>query len=148
VAPLVERLLEAGRVERTADGKIAARTFVIPLGASVGWEAAVFDHLQALVQTVCQRLRSAASGAAPNDVVGGSTYAFDVWPGHPFEDEVKGQLAEMRRRASELRQRVDAHNRDHGLSPDHQRVTTYMGQCLVEPEPGSDSERAGEAKHG
>lgn len=65
--------------------------------------------------------------------MGGSTYAFDIWPGHPLEAEVKGQLADMRRRASDLRQRVDAHNQSRGLR-DGQRVTTYVGQCWVERE--------------
>ena len=133
VAPMIERLERAGRIERLSDGKLNAPKFVIPLGASAGWEAAVFDHLQALVQTVCQRLRDAVQGTGANDIVGGSTYAFDIWPGHPLEDEVKGQLADMRRRASALRERVDAHNQSHGMR-DGQRVTTYMGQCWVERE--------------
>ena len=133
VTPLIERLERAGRIERLSDGKLNAPKFVIPLGASAGWEAAVFDHLQALVQTVCQRLRDAVQGTNANDIVGGSTYAFDIWPGHPLEDEVKGQLADMRRRASALRERVDAHNQSHGMR-DGQRVTTYMGQCWVERE--------------
>jgi hypothetical protein len=139
VAPLIERLERAGRVERTADGKLSAPKFLIALGAGAGWEAAVFDHLQALVQTVCQRLRGSTQGAGASDIVGGSTYAFDIWPGHPLEEEVKGQLADMRRRASELRQRVDAHNQSHGLR-DGQRVTTYMGQCWVDREMDGDRE--------
>ena len=79
----------------TADGE----EFVIPLGASVGWEAAVFDHLQAVVQTICQRLRQTSFGSRRADVIGGSTYSFDVWPEHPLEGEVKRQLAEIRARA-------------------------------------------------
>jgi hypothetical protein len=138
IEPLVERLLDSGRFERTPDGKITAPSFVIPLGSSVGWEAAVFDHLQAMVQTVCTRLRQAAIGASPGDTVGGSTYTFDVWPGHPLEDEVKGQLSEMRARAGALRRRVDTHNREHGISGDYERVTTYMGQCTVEREKKSE----------
>jgi hypothetical protein len=132
--PLLSRLLAAGRIERTADDKVVARAFFLPLGSSQGWEAAVFDHLQALVQTVCQRLQQSALGAAPDDVVGGSTYAFDVWPGHPLEDEVKGQLSRMRTQASALRQRVDAYNRTSGLARDYERVTTYMGQCVMQRE--------------
>jgi hypothetical protein len=87
-----------------------------------------------MVQTVCQRLRQSLSGTAPGDTVGGSTYTFDIWPGHPLEGEVKGQLAEMRQRASTLRQRVDAHNREHGALREYERVTTYMGQCTIERE--------------
>jgi hypothetical protein len=134
IGALVERLIRAGRLERTAEGQIVAPAFVIPLGSSVGWEAAVFDHLQAMVQTVCQRLRQSLSGTAPGDTVGGSTYTFDIWPGHPLEGEVKAQLAEMRKRASALRQRVDAHNLEHGALREYERVTTYMGQCTIERE--------------
>lgn len=143
VAPLVERLLATGRIERLGDGRIASPHFLIPLGASVGWEAAVFDHLQALVQTVCQRLRAAASAPAVSDIVGGSTYAYDVWPGHPLEAEVKRQLGEMRSRASELRRRVDEHNQSHGRPLEYQRVTTYMGQCVVEAEASDVGTTAG-----
>ena len=138
IGALVERLIQAGRLERTAEGQIVAPTFVIPLGSSVGWEAAVFDHLQAMVQTVCQRLRHALSGTAAGDTVGGSTYTFDIWPGHPLEGEVKAQLSEMRKRSSALRQRVDAHNLEHGAAEDYERITTYMGQCTIEREARAD----------
>ena len=74
---LVMRLLADGRIQRNADASLTARDFVVALGAANGWEAAVFDHVQAVVQTVCQRLQQAAEGGkAP---VGGSTYSFDVW---------------------------------------------------------------------
>lgn len=143
IGPLVERLIASGRVERAANDQLVAPRFVVPLGSSVGWEAAVFDHLQALVQTVCQRLRQ----SAPSDLVGGSTYNFDIWPGHPLEDEVKGQLAEMRRRATALRKRVDEHNQSHALGRDVQRVTTYMGQCWIDREIQPESADKGETQH-
>ncbi len=140
LGPLVERLIASGRVERDAQNKLMAPRFVIPLDASAGWEAAVFDHLQALVQTVCQRLRQ----SAPSELVGGSTYNFDIWPGHPLESEVKGQLADLRRRSTALRLRVDEHNQRHGLPRDVQRVTTYMGQCWIDRDIQADSAEKGE----
>jgi hypothetical protein len=57
LSDILDRLLADGRVERRKDGKLAARDFVLLLGAAQGWEAAMFDHIQAVVQTVCQRLR-------------------------------------------------------------------------------------------
>ncbi|HXS19463.1 MAG TPA: hypothetical protein VN764_19835, partial [Polyangiaceae bacterium] len=51
---IVERLVAVGRVQRDSD-VISAQEFVIPLGMARGWEASVFDHLQAVVQTICQR---------------------------------------------------------------------------------------------
>ncbi|MDF3070921.1 MAG: hypothetical protein K0R38_6522 [Polyangiaceae bacterium] len=130
-AQLVERLVANGRVQRNADQTLSARDFVLPLGASAGWEAAVFDHVQAVVQTVCQRLQQAGADG-PALPVGGSTYSFDVWSGHPLEAETKGQLAELREKLGELRKRVDDHNRAHGLRPAYEQVVTYVGQCILQ----------------
>ncbi|HOU94121.1 MAG TPA: hypothetical protein PLU22_23885, partial [Polyangiaceae bacterium] len=105
---------------------------VIPLGDPLGWEAAVFDHYQAMVTSICAKLRTGRTGASPDDWIGGSTFHFDVWPGHPLFEEVVGSLRAARARASELRRRVDAHNDLH--PPDERtalRVTTYVGQTVV-----------------
>jgi hypothetical protein len=144
VGELVERLSNSGRVQRGADGNLVALDFAIPLGSSVGWEAAVFDHIQAVVQTVCQRLQQASFGTDGKDSVGGSTYSFDVWPGHALEAEVKGQLAELRKRLTELRQRVELHNRAEGLPNEYQQVVTYIGQCWVDREQGVEDGELGE----
>jgi len=103
------------------------------------WEAAVFDHLQAVVQTIGQRLqRACGTESRDADNIGGSTYSFDLWPGHPLESEIKGQLATLRARLGELRQRLDAHNKSTGLPPRYQQVVTYVGQCILEREPDCD----------
>src|SRR4029078_5814354 len=95
-----------------------------------------FDHVQAVVQTIGQRLQRARSSESGADAegIGGSTYSFDLWPGHPLETEVKGQLGTLRARLGELRQRVDAHNKAVGLPSQYQQVVTYVGQCLRERE--------------
>jgi hypothetical protein len=142
VADLVERLASAGRVQRGADGALVAHDFVIPLGSSVGWEAAVFDHIQAVIQTVCQRLQQASFGSDRKDSVGGSTYSFDIWPGHPLEPEVKGQLFELRQRLTELRQRVESQNRLLGLPAEYQQVVTYVGQSWIDREQGTEDEES------
>jgi hypothetical protein len=134
LSAVLNRLLADKRVEWQPDGALKARDFVLPLGSPAGWEAAVFDHFQALVQTVCQRLRISAAGANKNDIIGGSTYSFDVWPGHPMENEVKGQLREIRRCCGELLCRLEAHNREHGLAQQYQQVVFYTGQCILERE--------------
>jgi len=125
-------LLADGRVERGADGLLSARDLVIPLSAPSGWEAAVFDHFQAVVQTIVQRIeRSAVDPAAP---VGGSTYRFDIWPGHPLERQVQAQLAEIRERLSTLRSDVTRHNEGAGLPPQYRQVALYVGQCQLDRE--------------
>jgi DNA-binding MarR family transcriptional regulator len=133
IEPTVARLLESGRIERVEEEGVfryRARALVIPLGAPVGWEAAVFDHFNALVSTVLTRL-GAPAASAPHDKVGGSTYTIDVWEGHPLADEVTGTLARLRTTLSELRARVSDYNTSNELPESHTRVVIYCGQCLI-----------------
>jgi hypothetical protein len=142
VEPPLARLIADGRVRATESGRLEALDFVIPLGAAAGWEAAVFDHVQAVVQTIGQRLQRARNtdASAPDaDSVGGSTYSFDLWPGHPLEAEVKGQLSALRVGLGELRLRVAAHNQAAGLPGQYQQVVTYVGQCLLDRESDTDA---------
>jgi hypothetical protein len=136
LAPTLARLIGDGRVRVAESGRLEALDFVIPLGAAAGWEAAVFDHVQAVVQTIGQRLQRARGSDSSGDAesVGGSTYSFDVWPGHPLEAEIKGQLSALRAQLGELRQRVAAHNTAAGLPGQYQQIVTYVGQCLLERE--------------
>ncbi len=135
VETALARLLAAGRIERTTPDDAAepcyqARQLVIPLGAPVGWEAAVFDHFKALVTTVLARL-SEDRAASLEDQIGGSTYTIDVWEGHPLADEVKGTLGRMRASLSELRARVLEHNAERDLPDHHTRAVIYVGQSLI-----------------
>jgi DNA-binding MarR family transcriptional regulator len=129
------RLLAAGRIERTfpegaSEPRYQARQLVIPLGAPVGWEAAVFDHFKALVTTILGRLREDRA-AALEDQIGGSTYTIDVWDDHPLADEVRGALGRMRAQLSELRQRVLDFNTEGKVPEAHHRVVIYVGQCVI-----------------
>jgi len=127
---LVNDLCRSGRVHRKGE-ILTAKEFVIPLGAPHGWEASVFDHIQAVVQTICQRLRSLGDDESGCAEVGGSTYSFDVWHGHPLEQEVKELLASQRSRLGDLRSRVEAHN-EHAKRPQSwTQVTAYAGQCVL-----------------
>ena len=127
------RLVAAGRVERRDEQgapRYETKQLVIPLGAPVGWEAAVFDHFKALVTTILSRLRENRS-AAREDRIGGSTYTIDVWDGHPLADEVVGVLGRMRASLSDLRTRVSEHNATCPLPDRHTRVVIYVGQSLI-----------------
>jgi DNA-binding Lrp family transcriptional regulator len=135
------RLLAAGRIEQiehNAGPRYKAGALVIPLGAAVGWEAAVFDHFKALVTTIMCRLREDRTAPALADQIGGSTYTIDVWNGHPLADEVYGTLGRMRAALSELRSRVDEFNQERELPDSYTRVLIYAGQCLIQ----EDNERA------
>src|SRR5690606_10359936 len=106
VSAVMERLCAAGHVQKQASETgvlYEAKSLFIPQKAAAGWEAAVFDHFQAMVRTIAARVNE--SEAARGEQIGGSTYSFEVWPGHPYHAEALGQLKRFRERASELRAR-------------------------------------------
>jgi hypothetical protein len=128
------RLVAAGRVERAqskGNTTYRADAFLAPLGETHGWEAAVFDHFQAVVTTICQKLTT-ATAPTNADRVGGSTYTFEVWPGHPLEAEVFGQLAEFRAKLGGLRDRVLTHNRSTTVPRRRTKAVVYGGQSVLE----------------
>ena len=127
---LLEQALDAlvadGRVSHVEDGdELIYKTdsCLIKMGDHVGWEASVFDHFQAVVASVCNKLQNGHSRALPDDQVGGSTFRFDVWPGHPLEEEACGLLAKQREEISELWDRVSAYSSEHNGPVDKKRVT-------------------------
>jgi hypothetical protein len=120
------RLLASRQIEFDAAGCLRGVKFHIPLGDSKGWEAALLDHYQALVQTLCARLQT--RDPSTHQTAGGATYTFEVWPGHPQQQDVLATLARFRRELSELRQRVEAYNSRSSWPDEHQRVVCYLGQ--------------------
>jgi hypothetical protein len=137
---VLERLTGEQRIQRDGQGRYSARAIVMSPSASEGWEAGMLDHFQAVVRTLCARLR-AMSEDEPNPDVGGSTYTLRIWPGHPLEDEVRGALAAFRRKHTELRQRVQEHNQSHSLPEHYEEVVIYGGQCIVDKERRDHEER-------
>jgi hypothetical protein len=103
---------------------------LLPVDAAAGWEAAMFDHYQAVVQTLCQRLRASAEEDA-SSLAGGSTYRLNVWPGHPLEEAVKSALSNFREQTTALREQVQDYNRDHGLPAQYEQVCIYGGQSIT-----------------
>lgn len=93
-----------------------------------GWEAAVFDHYQAMVGALCAKLSLGTKGANRGDVIGGSTFGFEVWPTHPHYDEVRGLLANFRATCGDLRERVATYNQSVEAPERRERVITYFGQ--------------------
>ncbi|MDH5674490.1 MAG: hypothetical protein OEZ06_20350 [Myxococcales bacterium] len=133
------RLLARGHVVCEGDrdrGSYSASALEIRLGSEIGWEAAVLDHYQALVKTICQRLLGGSASAEGR--VGGSTFTFDVWPGHPLADEVYACLQRFREAHVDLYERVEAYNAEHGLPEQLDRVLVYGGQCLLDHPPTGD----------
>lgn len=132
--PVIDRLVRDGRarrVEQQSDEILSAPDFNVPLAANSGWEAAVLDHFQAVVTTICQRLSLGAQVPGAQEGVGGSTYTFNVWRGHPLEDEVLDSLRRFRAEQGDLRRRVREHNEAHPPPGEYDEVIVYGGQCSV-----------------
>jgi hypothetical protein len=116
---------------------------IISYDAEHGWEAALFDHFQALVTAMVSKLSRGQNRALPDEAIGGSTYHFDLYRGHPREAEVLGFLASVRQRASELREAVDAARPAAEAVPADSayRVVFYAGQNVIGGEQGSRDSR-------
>lgn len=138
VASAVTSLVEAGRIiqVRGDDGRqrLSCAEYQIGFGHTAGWQAAILDHYQAMISTVCGKLCEDQRPPTADAETGGSTYVFDVYDGHPLRDEVVSLLRRYRRELTALRTRVSAHNRDAELDPQSaDRVTVYIGQTIETP---------------
>lgn len=139
LAAVLERLHTGGLIERTTQaGKTAyaCERYLIQFGDAAGWEAAVFDHYQALVTALVTKLRSGERKADLSDAIGGSTFAFDLWRGHPMQAEVLGYLKRVREQGMALRKALEEHNAKAPMPDDATalRVTAYVGQSVIEGE--------------
>jgi len=87
-----------------------------------------------MVSALVAKLRSGRRSAALRDQVGGSTFVFDVFEGHPLQHEVLGYLATARALGLSLRARIDAYAAQHPAPPGARplRVVAYVGQSVSE----------------
>ncbi len=133
----LDRLVDEGkvtRVERQGDVRYTCDGCVIPQGAANGWEAAVFDHFQAVVTAIASKLSYGAHSEL-REHIGGSTYNYWIWDEHPMREEVLGLLDNMRQQAVDLRERLDEYNDRQAVPREAMtRVITYVGQTLLTPE--------------
>ncbi len=124
-------LMEEGRVERDDAGLLVSSEIYIPMGEPAGWEAALFDHFSAMTTAMVTKLREMRLKTLPGDEVGGSTYTFDVWEGHPMREEVRSQLRTLRGELSALNERLRAYNEAHAPASTTEAVTLYLGQSIL-----------------
>jgi hypothetical protein len=142
VETALETLVGEGRIERVESGgrcEYRSRELVLGMEDPAGWEASVLDHYSAMVRTIGKKL-SLDQRATFADEVGGSTYHFTLYRGHPMQEEILGELRRFRERSTSLRARLDQHNAEHGLPPNTLSVTAYYGQCVVENEDEDEKE--------
>jgi hypothetical protein len=132
-------LLADARIERqdSEEGELfGARRCLIPLGSAAGWEAALLDHHQAVLNAMAAKVAAGAHSSSARDETGGCTLGFELWPGHPEELAVRGILARLRADATSVWDRVTAHNASakHAESGRY-NVTFYLGQHVRRDEP-------------
>jgi hypothetical protein len=136
VEGVLGELVLSGRIVREeSPGGVSfrAQQFVLPVGAATGWEGAVFDHFHAVVRTICSKLQRATASTSV-DQVGGSTYSYEVWLGHPMAEEALDTLRRFRETQSALRERIRDYNRNHAGPPSRLGVVIYGGQTVWELE--------------
>lgn len=140
--PLSPAALQAAIDCLTADGRIrlesgpdgvycATDHCLIPVGQAAGWEAAIIDHHRAVLTAVAAKVVSGKRRSAANDEVGGTTLSFDLWPGHPREQEVRQLLASVRQQVIPLWEEITAYN-EQNPSDSAYTVNFYCGQYVVE----------------
>jgi len=134
-------LLADKRVEQTEQGLYRSARVLLPLDHTVGWEAGLLDHYHTVVGAIIAKLRNGQTRALPADELGGSTYSFDVWPGHPLEASVRALLREQRSALGALWDRVVEHNKA-GKPEAYTRVTFYCGQNVTDDD-AADTTGAG-----
>lgn len=128
-------LVDSGVVTLEQQGKegfYRCESCVIGFGDEVGWEAAVFDHYQAMVVALVTKLQAGTRRADLADQVGGSTFVFDLWEGHPMQKQVLGYLRTMRQHGMTLRQNLELESASSPMPADAKplRVVAYVGQSV------------------
>lgn len=128
-------LVADGRIEQVESGGVArfsAATLTVPVGSRKGWELAVFDHYQALCTAVARKVQAGA-GSKHDDRIGGATLSFDVYPGHPYEQQAYDLLRRVRNDINLLWMAVSQYNEQNPLPEEGwQRVVFYFGQYVDE----------------
>jgi predicted transcriptional regulator len=131
----LQRLEADGRIQSSGEGEArcySAADLLIPVDAEHGWEAAVFDHFQAVARAIASKVRRGLVRSTHDDVVGGATITFDVWPGHPDYEETLGLLRRVRADVNRVWNRVQRFNEKTAIPEDRKvEVCFYFGQSVI-----------------
>ena len=100
----------------------------IPIGTAAGYEAALWDHVSAVLRAVCKKVRLGRHSASMGDVLGGTTFAFDVAVGSELEAEIAGFLARSRAQMEDWLARARAGEAEPAAA--RRRITIYTGQMV------------------
>jgi hypothetical protein len=137
------RLLEQLRI-RAVSTEPAVRycsdRFEVPTDSPHGFEAAMLDHFQAMITTLTLKLHP-PEPALDKEAIGGSTWSFDVWAGHPLEAEAKTLLKRVRLMVEDLRARIDHFNQAAARPSQVDNVVVYLGQYIRPLEPFTEEQQ-------
>ena len=95
-----------------------------------GYEAAIYDHLSAVVAALCKKLRTRQHNASLKDLTGGATFTFYVPVDDPLWGEVSGYLRENRLRLEDWLTRARALEGQKHAPGTLKRVTIDVGQMV------------------
>ena len=130
--PLLALIRARGELEEQpgVDGTLhySARTYHIPMDTVEGYEAAIYDHLSAVVGSLCKKLRMRQHSAKLADLTGGATFTFFVPVEDPLWQEVSGYLRENRLRLEDWLARAKALEGGEHPPGTLRKVTIYVGQ--------------------
>ncbi len=147
LSEVVDRLVADGRVgKQRRDGvDLLASAECVLSSNPDGWEAAVFDHFQAVANVIANRADHARAETMPDPMTGGMTFHFDIDESHPLQGEIMELFQSTKERASELRRRADQHNDTRSDQPTNPfRTVFYLGQDLLGRDLGENEEKEGE----
>jgi hypothetical protein len=129
-------LTDSGRVRITSgspEAKYNCHECAIPIGDEEAWAPNVVNHFQMVTSAICAKLANGKTRAQPDEELGGSSYSFNVWPGHPFEERARQLLSSTRKQVGALWDEIAAHNREQGLDGKAvSRVNFYFGQSVID----------------
>jgi hypothetical protein len=121
VQEALDVLLSEGRVQ-ASDAGFRAAAFVIEEDSEHGWEAAAFDHFQAVAKALANKVYLRSRNSEGAKLVSGTTLHFDLTADHPLLPKVLGLLAQTRELTDAVWDEVFRYNELHAV-PDENRVS-------------------------
>jgi hypothetical protein len=130
----LDEMVGDGRLQGDQEEGYTTQTFLVPVGSAMGWEAAVYDHYQAMAKAVAHKLQTIGARSQHDDRIGGATLSFDIHEDHPQAQEVLGLLERVRAEVNEIWDRVVTAEAENPV-PDEKKikVTFYFGQNVERP---------------
>ena len=109
----------------------------IPIDSPEGYEAALWDHINAAVHAICKKIRMSRHRAMPDDRTGGTTFSFLAPVGHPLSAEISAFLSDTRTQMESWLDRARVLQDTEPQNQAWERITIYTGQ-MVERIDGDD----------